>query len=188
MIKRSQEFQNFGITHLNDLISPAGGLFGYENFVRTFNLTFNFVDFYSLMHSIPRKWKEQLQEKLEINSVCQDVLESLLKMHKVCKETYSYMLRNNPRQRSHEAKWSQILQCQLETLPWKEYYSLNFHCTIDSKMRAFQYKLLLRIIPNNKYLKVCNIIDNDSCYFCHSEVETIEHLFILFVLLIKSFG
>ena len=46
-------------------------------------------------------------------------------------------------------------------------------------MRAFQYKILLRIIPTNKYLKVCNIIDYDSCYFCHSEVETIEHLFYL---------
>ena len=46
-------------------------------------------------------------------------------------------------------------------------------------MRAFQYKILLRIIPTNKYLKVCNIIDNGSCYFCHSEVETIEHLFYL---------
>ena len=60
-IKRSQEFQNFGVTHLNDLISPAAGLFGYEDFVRTFNLTFNFADFYSLMHSIPCKWREHLQ-------------------------------------------------------------------------------------------------------------------------------
>ena len=46
-------------------------------------------------------------------------------------------------------------------------------------MRAFQYKILLRVIPTNKYLKVFNIIDDDSFYFCHSEVETIEHLFFL---------
>ena len=182
MVKRSQKLQHKGITHLNDLISPSGGLFGYEEFVRKFNLKLNFVDFYSLIHSIPRKWREQLQEKLDTNAVQQDVLESVLKMDKVCKVTYRYMLQNKSKQRSHEAKWSQILLCEQDSLPWSDYYSLNFHCTIDSKMRAFQYKILLRIIPTNKYLKVCNIIENDSCYFCCSEVETIEHLFFVVLL------
>ena len=92
LVKRSQELQHKGITHLNDLISPSGGLFGYEEFVRKFNLKLNFVDFYSLIHSIPRKWREQLQEKLDTNVVCQDVLESVMKMHKVCGVTYRYML------------------------------------------------------------------------------------------------
>ena len=179
LVKRSQDFQSKGINYLNDLISPSGGLFGYEDFVRTFNLSLNFVDFYSLLHSIPRKWKEQLKRKLENNLVYQEELESLLKMHKVCNVTYRHMLENNSRQRSHEAKWCQILQCQHDSFPWSDYYSLNFQCTIDSKMRAFQYKVLLRIIPTNKYLKVCKIVENDSGYFCHSEVETIEHLFFL---------
>ena len=45
-------------------------------------------------------------------------------------------------------------------------------------MRAFQYKILLRTIPTNKYLKMCNISDDDTCYFCKSGIETIEHLFL----------
>ena len=179
LIKRSQEFQDNGIKHLNDLISPSGGLFGYEDFFRTFNLQINFVDFYSLLHSIPTKWKGQLQERLDTSFVHQDILEQLLKMNKVCQETYKHMLHKNSRQRSHETKWGQIFQCPPDMLPWRKYYSLNFNCTIDSKMRAFQYRLLLRIIPTNKYLKVCDIIDDDRCYFCHSEIETIEHLFFL---------
>ena len=44
-------------------------------------------------------------------------------------------------------------------------------------MRALQYKILSRILPTNKYLKMCNITDDESCYFCQSSVETIEHLF-----------
>ena len=63
---------------------------------------------------------------------------------------------------------------------------MNFQCTLDSKMRAFQYKILLRIIPTNKYLKLCKITDNDNCYFCDNDIETIEHLF-YFCPIVKAF-
>ena len=44
-------------------------------------------------------------------------------------------------------------------------------------MRSFQYQILLRSIPTNKYLNMCKIKDTDRCYFCESEAETIEHVF-----------
>ena len=186
LIKRSWELQNVGIKYLNDVISPTGGLLGYDEFIRTFNLQMNFVDFYSLMHSIPRKWKGGLNERLHKTCIHQEVLESLLKMRKVCKESYSYMLSKNFKHRSHETKWCQVLQPYTVLFPWHKYYSMNFQCTLDSKMRAFQYKILLRIIPTNKYLKLCKITDNDNCYFCDNDIETIEHLF-YFCPIVKAF-
>ena len=78
---------------------------------------------------------------------------------------------------SHEAKWCQVLQDHADLFPWPKYYSLNFQCTIGSKMRAFQYKILLRVIPTNKYLKLCNIAEDNTCYCCQTDIETIEHLF-----------
>ena len=184
--KRSKELQNIGIKYLNDLISLCGGLFGYDEFIRTFNLQMNFVDFYSLMHSIPRKWKRDLNERLDKQCVYQEVIDSLLKMRKVCKESYSYMLSKDCKHRSHESKWCQVLQTHTRSFPWHEYYSCNFQCTVDSKMRAFQYKILLRIIPTNKYLKMCKITDNESCYFCNNDIESIEHLF-YFCPIVKDF-
>ena len=35
----------------------------------------------------------------------------------------------------------------------------------------------MRILPTNKYLKRCGLVQSDMCYFCNSEVETIEHIF-----------
>ena len=40
-----------------------------------------------------------------------------------------------------------------------------------------QTRLIHRILPIAKYLKMCNIINNDICTFCNEEKETIENLF-----------
>ena len=59
---------------------------------------------------------------------------------------------------------------------WEHFYSVNFQSTIDSKLRSFQYKLLHRAIPTNKYLFQCKIKNSDLCYFCHETTESLEHL------------
>ena len=141
LVSRAEEFQNMGIRYLNDLISPNGGLYGYENFVRAYNLQINFVDFYSLLHSIPRKWKVCLHEKLDARLVHQNVLEKVLNVTKVCKELYALMLSKLPKHRSHEAKWGQVLQQDPVHLPWPKYYS--------AQLTTIQYKVLLRIIATN---------------------------------------
>ena len=38
-------------------------------------------------------------------------------------------------------------------------------------------KLLHRLIPTNKCLCTCKIIDDSSCTFCNEDEETISHLF-----------
>ena len=47
----------------------------------------------------------------------------------------------------------------------------------DSTLQWFQTRLIHRILPTNKYLKICKIKDTDLCTFSCGEVETLEHLF-----------
>jgi len=49
--------------------------------------------------------------------------------------------------------------------------------TIESALRAFQYKLLNRAIATNKYSEICKIKESNLCNFCQIEIEKIEHLF-----------
>ena len=111
---------------------PLEGFFGYESFIETFNIQINFVDFYSLIHSIPRKWKDCLQERLDRSHVPLKInaLESLLKMSKVCRQSYTLMLNKSDIQRSHEAKWRNILQDHVTEMPWHRYYSINFNALL----------------------------------------------------------
>ena len=60
---------------------------------------------------------------------------------------------------------------------WKIVHTIPFNSLIDTKIRAFQYKYLMRILPNNKYLYRCDINNTSLCDFCSMHVETNKHLF-----------
>ena len=62
-------------------------------------------------------------------------------------------------------------------LNWKNIHSLPFKSTIDTKLRSFQYKYIMRILPTNQFLSKCNIINSSLCDFCNRQPETLEHLF-----------
>lgn len=54
---------------------------------------------------------------------------------------------------------------------------IPFTCTIDTSLRAFQYKFLMRILPTNSFLEKCNLASSSLCDFCNMHTETIKHLF-----------
>ena len=62
---------------------------------------------------------------------------------------------------------------------WKKIYSLAFSVTLDTKLRAFQYKLLNHIVYTNDRLYKFKIVDSPLCAFCNSENESLEHLLFL---------
>ena len=97
-------------------------------------------------------------------------------MPKCCKGTYWKQIETVDPKRNHRLKWSENLQIPISEESMSEYYSINFECTVESKLRSFQYKILQRILTTNKFLNVCKISE-DLCYFCGSETETLEHLF-----------
>ena len=47
---------------------------------------------------------------------------------------------------------------------------------MDTKLRWFQYRIVHRIIPTNRYLFKCKIVDSPLCNICNQEEETISHL------------
>ena len=58
------------------------------------------------------------------------------------------------------------------------FYLIPFNCTMDAKLRWFQYRILNRFLTTNSCLcKIGQRIDN-VCTFCKKEAETIEHLFV----------
>ena len=53
-----------------------------------------------------------------------------------------------------------------------------YSLTISTKLRDFQYRLLLNTIVLNRKLFHYNIRDNDRCYYCITHRETVIHLFV----------
>ena len=64
-----------------------------------------------------------------------------------------------------------------QELKLSQFYQTIFICTTDVKLRNFQYKNLMRIIPNNKYLFKCKLVPSVLCDFCSMYDESNAHLF-----------
>jgi len=59
---------------------------------------------------------------------------------------------------------------------WRQVYETAFNCTIETKLRSFQYQVLNRSLVTNKHLYQWNMSISERCSFCNQDVETIEHL------------
>ena len=74
-----------------------------------------------------------------------------------------------------EIKWNE--QFSNEHLYWKNIYLATFKSTNGIRLRSFQCKFLMRIIPTNQFLAKCQIVNSSLCEFCNMEIETVLHLF-----------
>ena len=70
-------------------------------------------------------------------------------------------------------KWNTSYQ----NINWKLVFNMCFYTTKDTTLQWFQARLLHRILPTAKYLKIIKINDSDLCNFCNEEQESTEHLF-----------
>ena len=61
---------------------------------------------------------------------------------------------------------------------WLTIYTLASKLTSDSRMRIFQYKILINILYFNKALYKMKMADSLLCSFCSQEDETIEDVFL----------
>ena len=63
------------------------------------------------------------------------------------------------------------------TFDWKQIYLSPQIITANSYQRDFQYKILHNILYLNKKLYVFGKTDSPLCSICHSNDETVTHLF-----------
>ena len=135
----------------------------------------DFLRYLTLLNSIPERMKSKL--KTEQITYCQDketLLQIIAKKRKPNRFMYCLQLDNFKPLKS-ETKWENILNNS--NINWKKIYIIPFLSITDISLRYFQYKILHRIIPTNKYLYYCKLSNSNLCEFCSSHIETIEHVF-----------
>ena len=171
---------NRGLIYLNDILTDSGHFLGYEDFCQKFQVNITFIDFYSLTHSIPGNWKRSISmenTKLGSGSLMQKCMINILNKMSICQWVYWSFINSKQDTNKCMSNWNKVLSLDIPRTEWQELFSMNFKATLESKLRAFQYKILTRTLVTNSWLFKCKIITSDLCYFCKLEPETIEHLF-----------
>ena len=77
----------------------------------------------------------------------------------------------------YKNSWENELLIHIPYDTYVKYFNNIYACTQVTKLRDFQYRLLLRKIVLNTQLFRWNIHNNKLCRFCETHDETITHFF-----------
>ena len=92
------------------------------------------------------------------------------------KELYKRMILAKATQPTATTRYETCFNTEFFKLDWKEIYVLPFKTTQSTKLREFQFKVLNRIVYTNHLLHKIGKVISPLCYFCQSEIETLEHM------------
>ena len=80
-----------------------------------------------------------------------------------------------PNKPKYKIKWS--TNHPIEDIEWEIILTQSYNITIDTKLREFQYKYLMNIIPDNSFLHKCHLVQSSLCDFCTMHPDSIYHMF-----------
>ena len=86
----------------------------------------------------------------------------------------SLILKQKPEVFKQFDKWKETLNNQ--NINQRTIFNQPIKLTIDTKLRNFQYKYLMHILPKNSFLHKCNLVQSTLCDFCNMHIETNIHL------------
>ena len=137
------------------------------------------IKYYNIVSNISKEWKNKLKDE-NYNNLPKKINKALhiitQQKGSINKSLYKLQLdvEKVPTIKAEE-KW--IKEFPQQEMNWSQFYQMSFSCTVDVKLRNFNYKYLMRIIPNNRYLFKCKLVPSVLCDFCSIQEETNFHLF-----------
>jgi len=183
MIKKSmyrRDRVNLGFVKIGDLIS-ANNFFSHDissliNPEQRFFLM-------SIINSIPTEWRSLIKASTDVTVAGPIPSIPTIKMASgnvvpildiSPKQIYKIFLQQ--KQIAPTAKQKLTNKYSNIEIDWEKVYTLAFQCTLDTKIREFQYNILDCINFTNEKLNLIGVVESPNCTFCQEATESVEHL------------
>ena len=173
-----QTLMNQGCNMISDIVNENNKFLTYQEFKTKFNIdNITFLDYQALIYSIPKSWRRVLRTDDPAGEPENKFLLQLRHSPNPSNWAYGRLMKKLPYRDKQKDKWDTILQCTITQAEWREINLCANHCTVETKLRMFHYKIVHRFLATNYYLKKVKIKDADLCDHCGRAVETSIHLF-----------
>ena len=173
-----QSLLNKNICQIKDIVFGSR-LMNFNEIQTSKNLTHNEVmHFLSLCSCMHNNMKTLIRAGNHMLSLTrkEDFLEKLVR--ESSKSIYKKMLSNFEEVPNSERKIKNEFNLDLSQSDFEKIYTLPFSCSIESKLRSFQFKINHYYYFTNQKLHRIKIKDDPNCTFCKTTPETIKHLFV----------
>jgi len=187
-----RDLVNLGFMKIRDLIS-ANNSFSYD----TSSLINPEQRFFlmSIINSIPTEWRSLIKASIEITIA--DPIPSVPTIQ-MASGNVAPMLDLTPKQIYQTFKQQkQIAPTAKQKLSnkyssieieWEKVYTLAFPCTLNTKIREFQYKILNCILFTNEKLNSVGVVESPNCTFSREAKGSVEHLLFFCKITTTVFG
>ena len=131
----------------------------------------------TLLKLVPRKWKELVQRDRPVAFDEQsEITSQLLAATKVTRWAYSQLSKTDCMPDKAIVKWERDLVIP-RNFSWEKVFREIYVTTDDISLRCLQFRIIHRLIPTNKRLKLFGITQTDRCQHCPLAKEDLIHLF-----------
>ena len=173
-----------GISLLRDIVNEDGNIMSIEQIVNKYQLDNQHVMLLnSIVAAVPQAWKTQLgvqNQPIEGNGRNHSKFQTAVNNSNISKFVYQNILskKSKPFKDKTVEKWLADIgeNYGIDRDFLSNCFNLIIKSTISPKHRAFQFKLLHRILVTNKMLNEWKLKDSNSCTFCNLEPETLYHM------------
>jgi exonuclease III len=175
-------WQEKGINILHDLLNEQGSFLTPKDLKEKYNIKINILNYTALKDAVPKKWRQSLKTmKIPSNAISfkEQIHIKIGKNDKPLnnitnKDLYWVLVRNIQEEPIYKAKLQFELKIKEEE--WPIIYKIP-RTIQDTKIRAFQYKLLFSLLPCNLYLHRIKKSNTDKCNKCPKLDDTAHYLF-----------
>ena len=148
----------------------------------------DFLEWYGIFNSIPREWKNRVKENTFLpETLDKQVLST--SHHGIFKGTCFYDIFKIKASHIYEifvqkkfkpptAKAKISAKFKITEDLWSRIYTMPSKCTLDTKTRIFQFKILNNVLYLNKQVYKMNLSVSPLCSLCLNEQETFTRLFL----------
>ena len=148
---------------------------------RKYDMKIPFTEYAGIIQAIPRSWKEVLKNRKDEEW---DYLEDYKLIDALDDNPHPYKkLYNTFKREKFEpptrvtARWNLNLGTEHELVGYLTELEKSRTCTINNKLRSFNYNFFMRNIPYEQRLHKMKIKSSDKCVRCPNEEESILHLY-----------
>ena len=178
-----KRWQEKGINIIHDIVDNQGNFLtpGYLN--QHFGVNCDILSYNSLKNSIPIKWRQLLKTM--------NVTKNTINFDEQIHLKFGTTVKPLNKIENKDIYWLFIKQIQIipiiknknielelgiTTDDWKNVFTIP-QVVRDTKIRAFQYKVLYNLIPCNQYLFRIKRSDSNKCIYCHQLDDLYHYLY-----------
>ena len=163
---------------IEDILNPEGTRFlSRDELNDKYDVKINVMLFNQIISAIPKSWLSKINTDSNTEP-CRLSVDNI-RNKKATRVVYTFItqknLQVNPIQ-NYAEKWAQDLGIACDPEQYKMFFIHRLKISDSTKLRDFQYRLLLRKIFTNVILFKWKIKNTAICELCNLETQTIVHL------------